>query len=105
MAGDTPTPIRNDKIGTRFHDGAEFDLQKAGKNLLSLSAAQERRKVDEVYASNQSAQAAEFQARNTEFNSRPRNVVELAKILAQLQAQRIRRMEPSETPFLRDEAA
>lgn len=104
MAGDTPTPIRHDKDGASFYDGEQFDLRKAGENVVPLNMVQERRNVNEALLRH-AADLSEQTARIIEFNPRIENANDMTIALTRLHNFRLQRMNPEDTPFLSEDKA
>ena len=103
MAGDTPTPMYTNKEGTPFNDGDGLEFRMASDFTAPYGVVSELRRANDSYPP--SEPVPETASNVVEFKYPPHTPGEVAVLTERLIAARIFRMEPAETPFLRDEAA
>ena len=104
MAGDTPTPMYNNKAGTPLLDGEGFDLRLARENLVPQQVIDERRRVEKALMSTAST-AQELQPEPTEYKYPPTRPLEIAPLAKQLIAARLSRLEAPDVLAKWDTAA
>lgn len=103
MAGDTPTPLRDNKEGTPFHDGDGLEFRMASDFSLPYEVVDERRRVHDSFAPHVATNEAASNVVELKFPPTAPN--EIPALTKQIIAARVYVMEPSDTPFFRDEAA